>query len=34
VLLFVAAILIALDGYKAWARFREQPAEPMPAPTV
>jgi carbon starvation protein len=34
VLLFVAAILIALDGYKAWARFREQPVEPAPAPTL
>jgi carbon starvation protein len=33
-LLFFAAILIALDGYKAWSRLREQPAEAMPAPTV
>jgi carbon starvation protein len=31
-LLFVAAILIAIDGYKAWTRFRTQPAEPVPAP--
>jgi carbon starvation protein len=34
VLLFVASILIAIDGYKAWARFRAQPAEVAPAPTV
>jgi carbon starvation protein len=34
VLLFVAAVLIALDGYKAWTRFRTQPVEPAPAPTL
>jgi carbon starvation protein len=30
-LLFVAAIIIALDGYKAWTRYKTAPVEPVPA---
>jgi hypothetical protein len=31
-LLFVAAIVIAIDGYKAYNQFQRAPAEPVPAP--
>src|SRR6266508_4046169 len=30
--LFVAAIMIGIDGYRAYQRYREQPLEPVPAP--
>jgi carbon starvation protein len=32
VLLFVAAIVIAMDGWKAWSRNRAAPVEPAPVP--
>jgi carbon starvation protein len=31
-LLFVAAVVIAIDGYKAYSQFQRAPAEPVPAP--
>jgi carbon starvation protein len=31
-LLFVAAVVIAMDGYKAYGRFERMPSEPAPAP--
>ena len=33
-LLFVAAILIAIDGIRAWQRFRRQPLEVAPQPVT
>ena len=31
-LLFVAAVVIAIDGYKAYSHYQRAPAEPVPAP--
>jgi phage-related protein len=32
VILFIAAVLIGIDGIRAYQRYREQPFEPVPAP--
>jgi carbon starvation protein len=32
IVLFVAAVFIGIDGYRAYQRYREQPLEPVPAP--
>jgi carbon starvation protein len=32
VILFAAAVLIGVDGYRAYQRYRERPLEPVPAP--
>jgi hypothetical protein len=31
IVLFAAAILIGIDGYRAYQRYRETPVEPVPA---
>jgi hypothetical protein len=33
-LLVVASLMIALDGWRAWARYRGAPAQPEPATTA